>query len=444
MGFEHILTIETDPEQGTIYEEGWQSWSPSMTYRLTDRPWRAPSESSYRGDYGGTRPAPPDGSFSGEGLLAVEPGNGAPVTVIAADTAAESVPRIHARLTGTSLQITADGAVSVTEDNRDLVGALGEFGTRFATAAGGTAIQPAPTIWSSWYHYFTDVTQNDMFENIDAIAAADLPVDVVQLDDGYQTEIGDWLTLSDRFDSLADVVARIKDSGRRAGIWIAPFLAGSKSRVFAEHPEWIIGGPDEPAWANENWNQTTFGLDTTHPGFQAYLAEVFGHFTDLGFDFFKTDFIYGAALDGARHDDVSAVAAYRLGLDLIRAGIGESYLLGCGAPSLASVGKVDAMRVSPDTGPRFEPANNDMSKPSGRAAIATSIGRSWQHGRFWVNDPDCLIVRPEVENRQALAEYIRSVGGLRGSSDRIAALDDWGMATTRELLSSVPAPVPFS
>ena len=35
-------------------------------------------------------------------------------------------------------------------------------------------------------------------------------------------------------------------------------------------------------------------------------------------------------------------------------------------------------------------------------------------------------------------------GGLRISSDRIADLDDWGMATTRRLLQQTPPPVPFA
>jgi hypothetical protein len=38
----------------------------------------------------------------------------------------------------------------------------------------------------------------------------------------------------------------------------------------------------------------------------------------------------------------------------------------------------------------------------------------------------------------------RALRGLRASSDRITALDDWGLATTRRLLSQVPPPTPFT
>ncbi len=443
---QHVLSLPVNPEHGRIYEEGWQSWSPSTSYGITEAAYRATSELNHRGNYGGTRAMPEPGTFSGEGLLAIDPGTGASITVVGTDTADESVPRITARLDGNELVICADGPVLVTEHPAEagLPSALAAFGDGFAARAGVPPLRPAPTLWCSWYHYFTQVSQADMAENIAAIAELDLPVDVVQLDDGYQSEIGDWLTLSDRFDSLAEMVARIKDTGRRAGIWIAPFLAGSRSRLAAEHPDWLISDAHGPVLANHNWDQDTYGLDATHPGVQAYLRQVFGHFTELGFDFFKTDFLFAAALDGNRHTELSPVAAYRQCLELIRQSIGDAYLLGCGAPILPSVGKVDAMRISPDTGPRFEPPDGDLSKPAGRAAITTSLGRAWQHGRFWVNDPDCLIVRPEVENRQALADYIERVGGLRASSDRIADLDDWGLERTRTLLGTVPAPRPFS
>ncbi|HST49715.1 glycoside hydrolase family 36 protein [Jatrophihabitans sp.] len=443
MDQQHVLTLEVSSRHARIYEEGWQSWSPSQSYSVAEQPARAASALNYRGGYGGTRPMPDPGNFSGEGLLALDPGTGSRIVVIGAGSAADAVPRITARHIGDEVAVWADGEVLVTDHPAEagIPAALAAFGDRFA----GSVPPPraAPTLWCSWYHYFTGVTQADMTENIAAIAELDLPVEVIQLDDGYQSEIGDWLSLSDRFDSLAEMVARITDTGRRAGIWIAPFLAGARSRLAAEHPDWLVSDADGPVLATSNWNQDNFGLDTTHPGVQAYLAEVFAHFLDLGFDFFKADFLFAGALDGERHSELSPVAAYRQGLREIRQALGDAYLLGCGAPILPSVGLVDAMRVGPDTAPHFEPAGGDLSKPGGRSAIVTSTGRAWQHGRFWVNDPDCLIVRPEVENREALADCIARVGGLRGSSDRIADLDEWGLERTRALLGSAPGPTPL-
>src|SRR5205823_10519209 len=176
--------------------------------------------------------------------------------------------------------------------------------------------------------------------------------------DGWQAEIGDWLALSDRFSSLAGLVDRIRAAGRRAGIWVAPFLAGARSRLAAEYPDWLVAGAD----AGHNWDQDLYALDITHPGAAAYLREVFGWLGDLGIDYFKVDFCYAGALEGRRAADLTALAAYRQGMALLREAMGPAaFLLGSGAPILPSVGLVDAMRVSPDIDPAVEPAEDRKS-----------------------------------------------------------------------------------
>ncbi|MFD1046890.1 hypothetical protein ACFQ1S_15730, partial [Kibdelosporangium lantanae] len=75
------------------------------------------------------------------------------------------------------------------------------------SAQGLAAPRPAPTIWCSWYQYFTKVTE----ANVDANLAlmGDLPIDVVQVDDGYQAELGDWLVPSSDFTSVPGLFDRI-------------------------------------------------------------------------------------------------------------------------------------------------------------------------------------------------------------------------------------------
>jgi alpha-galactosidase len=288
------------------------------------------------------------------------------------------------------------------------------------------------------------VTEADVLENLGAIEAADLRVDVIQVDDGWQADVGDWTTLSDRFRSLSDLVRRLRDGGRRAGIWVAPFLAGSGSAVVRDHPEWLLrANGSGPVDAGHNWNQSLYGLDTTHPGVIGYLREVFAGLADAGFDYFKLDFLYAGALDAPRADGSSPLAAYRAGLAAIRSVVGASaYIVGCGAPILASVGLVDAMRISADISLQYDVAG-DWSRPSQLGATLSTVARAFLHGRFWVNDSDCLIARPAVERREEWAQTVERYGGLRFSSDRIADLDDWGLARTRTLLSTAPPPVPF-
>src|SRR5262245_43240351 len=51
-----------------------------------------------------------------------------------------------------------------------------------------------PTGWCSWYYYFGRVGQRDVLENLVQLQRVRdvLPVDVVQVDDGYQAAVGDW------------------------------------------------------------------------------------------------------------------------------------------------------------------------------------------------------------------------------------------------------------
>jgi alpha-galactosidase len=429
-----VEELTVDPATATVYEHGWQSWSPATWYPVTGTAYRAVDTAGRQAlCYRPEKPAPRD-AFQGEGLLAVDPGSG-PVRVYAATDGLVDVPSIRAAYQDGRLTVSADGDVKVVSD-----GGIESWADGFARRAGLGEIRPAPTVWCSWYHYFTKVTEADIVENLEAVGAADLPVDVIQIDDGWQAEIGDWLTLSGRFQSLTDLVSRIRDTGRRAGIWVAPFLVGARSELAREHPDWLIAD----AYAGHNWNQPLAGLDVTHPGAAGYLREVFGMLRDAGFDYYKIDFVYAGALDGSRHSGAGPLEAYREGVRLIREVIGaEAYLLGCGAPILPSVGLVDAMRVSPDVGPNYEPADGDMSQPSQYAATVTTVGRAWQHGRWWVNDPDCLVVRPAIERREDWAQVVERYGGLRASSDRIADLDEWGLTTTRRLLSDVPPPTPF-
>jgi alpha-galactosidase len=485
--FQDIARVAIDPGSGQVYEHGWQSWSPSTTYEAGDRPHRPSSERTRVMNHRPDRSVP-DGVFQGEGLLAVQEHAGGPVHVFAVEPGADTVPSVRARVGRGAVVVAGDGAVQHTVDHGrgGIAGALGRWADGYAAALGVGPTRPAPTVWCSWYHYFTAVTEPDMLENLDAIGELDLPIEVVQLDDGYQAGLGDWLTLSGRFRSLQELVDRIRDQGRRAGIWTAPFLAGERSQLSADHRDWLtlsgrfrslqelvdrirdqgrragiwtapfLAGErsqlcaDHRDWlvegasAGHNWGQDLYALDVTHPGAADYLQRVFSSFRELGIDYFKIDFVYAGAMDGRRHQQLPPVEAYRLGLRLIREAIGpDAYLLGCGAPILPSVGLVDAMRVGPDVAPEYDPPDGDLSQPSQRSAALNVAGRAWQHGRFWVNDPDCLIARPEVERREEWATVIERFGGLRGSSDRLHSLDEWGLQTTRRLLSTVPPPAPF-
>ena len=82
------------------------------------------------------------------------------------------------------------------------------------------------------------------------------------------------------------MIDEVRATGRRAGIWVAPFLVGASSTLATEHPDWLVGP------AGRNWGDDLVGLDLTHCGVLDLLAETFTRLVDLGVDYLKLDFLY--------------------------------------------------------------------------------------------------------------------------------------------------------
>jgi len=437
--FAEIDRIEVDLATGSVFEMGWQSWSPTAVYPVTATGARPVGE-FYQMFYRSGTPSPASG-FQGEGLLAVQPGADAPVTVIGLMDGRRDVPSIRAQLDGNMLSVTANGTVDTLTDNGPdgIYGALARFADRYAAGHPRRELRPVPPIWASWYQYFTEFTQPDLERNLDAMDRLELPVGIVRLDDAFQAGIGDWLVPSSGFGSLDGMVQTVLDRGRQAGLWSAPFLIGERSQAYRDHPEWLVRDESgAPVRAHFNWRQNCYVLDTTHPGAQDYLRQVFTTYREWGTSYFMVDFVYAAAMAGVRYEDVDAIDAYCTGMELIRETIGEeSWLQGCGAPMFPSVGYVDTMRVGADIAPHYAAHHDELGNPGGEAAIVSTVGRAFTQGRLWLTDPDCLVARPGIEAREQWADVVENYGAVRISSDGLDELDDWGLETTRRLL--VPA-----
>lgn len=430
-GFEDIAEIRiADRTRAFVYEHGWQSWSPTGRYRIdlprSPRPVREIWQSmSFRPELPG-----PTIGFQSEGLLVVEPGDGTARSWLAPRPDV-SVASVRARLDGDHLIVSANGPLEERPTATRLDASLASIGDALAVAMPARPIRAFGPGWCSWYGYWHEITDHVLDENLRAIDDLGLEVRVVQIDDGYQADIGDWLDGSGRIASMAAAADRIRATGREAGVWTAPFFVGANSRLAREHPDWLVHG----VIAAHHWGQAIRVLDVTHPDAAAHLVDVFATLCRWGFTFHKIDFLFGGAMVGGRHGDADPIAAYREGLRLIREGLGDdATILGCGAPLLSSIGLVDAMRVSPDVGHELDHESGDISQPSMRGALAAGRPRAWMHGRLWVNDPDCLLATPRMADREGWADHIRAYGGLAMSGDRLTELDARGIELTRELL----------
>ncbi len=292
------------------------------------------------------------------------------------------------------------------------------------------------TGWCSWYYYYWNIDEEKLDLNLKHLEKFKGLIDMVQLDDGYQPYLGEWIDWNIKFPSPAkSIVKRIHDAGFKAGIWMAPFLISRKAPVYRNHPDWIIRcekGLPVVANLHPQWKgNVMYALDPTHPGVQEWLREsVKTLMRDYGFDFLKIDFIYAASLPGLRYDPHSTGAmALRKGLEIIREAAGEEkIILGCGAPLGPSVGLVDANRVSQDVDIHWDyPLVGRIAgvpvHPSAKNALKNNLTRSLMHDKLWTNDPDCLVLRDSKYGmsldaiRSELSIYYLSGGFMLISED---------------------------
>jgi alpha-galactosidase len=103
-----VARVPCDPGRARVYGEGWQSWSATEAGPAAAPPAAVTAPASLVIDFQYASP-PPSGTHQGSGLLALDPGPGAPVHVFAAPDASRSVPVIQARLRNGHLVVAADG-----------------------------------------------------------------------------------------------------------------------------------------------------------------------------------------------------------------------------------------------------------------------------------------------------------------------------------------------
>jgi alpha-galactosidase len=284
-----------------------------------------------------------------------------------------------------------------------------------------------PTGWCSWYCFGPSVTADEILGNLDQFKKKLPQVRFIQIDDGYQPWMGDWLEPKQKFGgSIKDVIGKIRDAGFEPAIWVAPFAASPQSKLFTEHPDWFVQDDNGKPLRSDT---VTFGgwrlgpwymLDGTHPEAQKFLESVFRTMHEQwGCTYFKMDGnVWGAMPFGRRHDPAaSSVEAYRRGMAAIRCGAGDSFLLGCNHPIWPSIGEIHGSRSSMDIGRDWK---------SFTRIARENLSRNWQNNRLWWNDPDCLVLTGKQPDNEKSFHWAATfaTGGMVLSGDDVTKYDD--------------------
>lgn len=270
--------------------------------------------------------------------------------------------------------------------------------------------------WCSWYDLLADISSKSIIPLIETVKINQnqLPFQVIQIDDGYQKQVGDWSNNEKFPDGMKPIVDKIKQMGAMAGIWLAP-LAVHKSLGWLEnHPDWFQRN-DKGKLVEEayNWGPVSHYLDPTHPEVQQYLRTVIRNAYEDGFRYFKIDFNTLNPACCFYNPAKTRLQVYRELYQLYREEMGEDcYLLACSGFTRGVVGFADAARIGPDSAAVWNAAYNCTIFECIRSVCMNAIS----HRILFINDPDVTYTKQRnelsTEEWQTWHSFVGLLGGM--------------------------------
>lgn len=284
--------------------------------------------------------------------------------------------------------------------------------------------------YTTWYNYYTGVTEDIVRRDLDSISKLDTKVDIFQIDDGYERTVGDWLYPDEKkFPTGMKAIAdEIHSNNMLAGLWLAPFAVTPKSYVFKEHRDWLVH--DEKGrihYASHNWGGF-FALDIYNDEAREYIRNVFDTVLNVwGYDMVKLDFLYACCIipiHGKSRGEIMCDA-----MDLLREVCGDKIILGCGVPLAPAFGKVDFCRIGADVGLDWDKKPFSREDVSTQNTLLNTVFRRHLDGRAFLNDPDVFLLRESnlkmpLSQREIIAEVNSLCGNLLFVSDDVAEYND--------------------
>lgn len=301
--------------------------------------------------------------------------------------------------------------------------------------------------YTTWYNYYTNVTQNIVKRDLKAIAELDKRIDIFQIDDGYERTVGDWLIYDkEKFpDGMKAVADSIHKNDMLAGLWLAPFAVTPKSYIFKEHKDWLVtDDKGKYHFASHNWGGF-YALDIYNSEVREYIKKVFDTvLNEWGYDMVKLDFLYACCQRPIHNKSRGEIMCDAM--DFLRECCGDKIILGCGVPLAPAFGKVDFCRIGADVGLCWENKAYSREDVSTQNTLTNTIYRRHLDGRAWLNDPDVFLLRDNnikmpLSKREIIAKVNSLCGNLLFVSDDVSTYTDEQMKIFVDTLSNDKAKI---
>lgn len=284
---------------------------------------------------------------------------------------------------------------------------------------------PRYTVGANWHYYGPTMTENELDEELAAIKAKNIPLDVYQLDDGWERDYGDWHP-NDKWNSgMAQAADKIKAAGMIPGIWITPFLCGN-IKIAEQHPQWLLRDASGEALTMKIGPLPFRIFDPSHPECAAWIKSFLKEIYNWGYRYFKIDFTRCLFLDPAAvpfDKSITLLELYRRGITLLRETLGDECCLNlCGGHEGATIGLADVTRTGSDTYGNWAKSNGAWTR------IQQCVMRSWM-SRFRMGDPDASIMRLNSEGLSSDRDFTPHIYVPSYSSLSQGSLNDDEAAT---------------
>lgn len=277
--------------------------------------------------------------------------------------------------------------------------------------------------FTSWYNYYQDINEEIINRNLDNFIKFQkdgCEVNMYQIDDGFQTAVGDWLSIDKvKFPNGLEALCEKIRQHFKAGLWLAPFVCETKSDIFQNKNHWVLKDANGNAVnAGHNWSGF-YALDIYNKEVREYLKKVFDTVLNVWkFDLVKLDFLYAGCLCPPKNKTRGEVM--RDGMNFLRECCGDKLILGCGVPLSSAYGLVEYCRIGSDISLDYK--GGILSKiihnecVSSRDAILDTIYRDPLDGRAFLNDPDVFLLRDDnIKMTDNEKELVATVNALFGS-----------------------------
>lgn len=286
------------------------------------------------------------------------------------------------------------------------------------------------TGWTSWYNYYQNISESIILNNLYSLKKSNKNINIIQIDDGYQTYVGDWLDIDrTKFpNGMKTVSDKIHQEGYKSGLWLAPFVCETNSNIFKNHQDWILKDKTgNLVLAGSNWSRF-YALNLELDEVKQYIRTVFDIvLNDWSFDLVKLDFLYAACIIPTQTKTRGQLMCEAM--EFLRDCVKDKLILGCGVPLGPSFGLVDYCRIGCDVGldwnDKFFMQYLHRERVSTLNAIQNSISRRHLNNRAFLNDPDVFFLRDEniqltSTQKETLAFVNKHFGSLIFTSDDIS------------------------